>query len=147
MFTVYNLLNLAHILGLVLGVGAATVKMRLLLKCNSNYGFVPVFLGVIKPITRIIILGQILLTLSGIGWMLYRYSFTPIIIIKMVLLGSLWIMGPIIDNVFAPRFEKLAPSPGESASPSFVIAQKQLLATEIAATGLFYILLVLGILL
>jgi hypothetical protein len=147
MFTVSNLLSFVHILGLALGLGAATVKTRLLFKCITDYGFVPIFLGVIKPITMIIILGQILLTLSGIGWMLYGYSFTTVIIIKIILLGLLWILGPVIDNVITPRFEKLAPLPGENASPSFVIAQKQLLAAEIGATGLFYILLIMGILL
>lgn len=147
MFTLSNLLSFTHILGLVLGVGAATVKLRLLFKCNTNFEFVPIFLEVIKPITVIIISGQIILTLSGIGWILAGYSFTTVIIMKMILLGLLWILGPIIDNVIAPRFKKLAPTPGESGSPSFVKAQKQFLGAEIVGTGLFYILLIMGILL
>ena len=147
MFTTYALLVLLHLLGLALGVGAATVKLRLLLKCNSKVEFVPVFLNVVKPITMIIILGQILLTITGIAWMFLEYTFTPLIIIKMVLLGMLWVLGPVIDNVFQPKFEKSAPSPGDVASLPFIRSQKQLLAAELAATGLFYVLLILGVML
>ena len=146
MFTLSSLLGFLHLLGLAFGVGAATVKLTLLFKCNSSLDFVPVFLRVVKPVTMIIILGQVLLTLTGIGWMFVGYAFTPLIIIKMVLLGLLWVLGPLIDNVFQPKFEKSAPSSGESASTAFVKIQKQLLAAEIAATGLFYVLMILGVL-
>ena len=145
MFTLSSLLGFLHLLGLAFGVGAATVKLRLLLKCNSSIDFVPVFISVVKPVTMIIIMGQVLLTLTGIGWMFVGYDFTPVIIIKMVLLGLLWVLGPLIDNVFQPKFEKSAPSSGESASPAFVKSQRQLLAAEIAATGLFYVLMILGV--
>jgi hypothetical protein len=128
-------------------VGAATVKLVLLFKCKSNSDFVSIFLKVVKPVTMIIIIGQVLLTLSGIGWLIVGYSFSTLIIIKIILLGSLWVVGPLIDNLFSPKFQKSAPAPGESVSLSFVKSQKQLLAMEILATGLFYVLLVLGVLL
>lgn len=147
MFTSYSIMAFLHLLGLAFGVGAATVKLRLLFKCKSKLDFVPVFLKVVKPITMIIILGQILLTITGIAWMFFGYTFTPVIIIKIVLLAMLWVLGPVIDNVFQPKFEKSAPSPGDSASPSFIQSQKHLLAAEIIATGLFYVLMILGVLL
>ena len=146
MLTFSSLLGLFHILGLALGVGAATVKLRLIFKCNSSLDFVPVYLKVARPVTMIIILGQVLLTLTGIGWMFVGYSFSPLIISKMVLLGLLWVLGPLIDNVFQPKFEKAAPSSGENASPSFIKSLKQLLAAEIAATGMYYALMILGVL-
>lgn len=147
MFTVANILRLVHVLGIALGVGAGTVKLVLLFKCKSNYDLVSAFLKVVKPVTSVIILGQILLTLSGIGWLITGYPFTPLITIKIILLGLLWVIGPLIDNIFSPKFQKSAPAPGESASISFVESQKQLLGMEILATGLFYVLMVLGVLL
>ena len=147
MFTFTTFLGLVHILGLTLGVGAATVKVVLLFKCKSNSDFVITYLNVVKSVTMIIILGQILLTLSGIGWLFVGYSFTTLIIIKIILLGLLWVVGPLIDNVFSPKFQKSAPSPGESPSLSFIKNQKQLIAIELLATGLFYVLMILGILL
>ena len=146
MITSYSILIFFHLLGLALGVGAATVKLRLLLKCSSNIEFVPVFLRVVKPITMIIITGQILLTITGIGWLLFGYTITPLIIIKIVLLGLLWVLGPVIDNVFQPRLEKSVSSPGGSPSISITRSLKQLLVAEIAATGLFYVLMILGVL-
>ena len=145
MFTFSSILSLFHVLGLALGVGAATVKLRLIFMCNSSLDFIPFYIKVARPITMIIILGQILLTLTGIGWMFVGYDFTTLIIIKMVLLGMLWVLGPLIDNVFQPKFEKSAPSSGEDAAPAFVKSQNQLLAAEIAATGLYYVLLILGV--
>lgn len=62
------LLSLAHLIGLALGVGAATVKLILLLRCRADHALAPAYVKVAKPITRQIVLGIILLTLSGIGW-------------------------------------------------------------------------------
>ncbi len=144
MSTVYTLLALMHLLGLVLGVGSATVKLVLLFRCNSNYGFMPVYFSVAKHITRLIVLGLILLTLSGIAWLFVGYSFTPLLIVKVVLVGLIWILGPIIDNVAEPRIEKLIPLQGDTASLAFVRIQKQYLALELLATLLMYAITILG---
>ena len=61
------LLYLLHLLGLVLGVGAGTVKMILLLKARADYRFLPVYVQAAKPITRVIVLGLLVMTLSGFG--------------------------------------------------------------------------------
>lgn len=147
MNTISFILALAHLVGIVFGIGAATVKIILLFKCRSNAGFIPIFLGVLKPVTMVIVIGQFLLTLSAIGLMVSGYPFTTIIILKIILLGCLWILGPTIDKVFEPKFEKLAPRQGESADPQFVKALNQFLAAEVFANGLFYAALILGLLL
>jgi hypothetical protein len=72
-----SLLSVTHLVGLALGVGSATVKLVLLLKCSADDTFAPVYIKVARPITRQIILGLGLLTLSGIGWLLLRYPFRP----------------------------------------------------------------------
>jgi hypothetical protein len=146
MNSLYSLWLVMHLLGLALGVGAATVKLALLLKCRADVAFVPNYLSVTRPITRLIITGLILLTLSGIGWLVTsRYSFSPILIIKLALVVVLWVLGPVIDNVIEPKFRKFAPPPGESASPAFVSAKRQLLAMETMATGAFYAITFLGV--
>ncbi len=68
MISLPSILSLAHLLGLALGVGAATAKLTLLLRCHADHALVPVYVKVAKPITRQIVLSIILLTLSGIGW-------------------------------------------------------------------------------
>jgi len=145
MFSLSSLLAFTHLIGLALGVGAATVKVALLLRCNADYTFVPVYLSVAKTITRNIVIGMILLTLSGVGWLWIGYQLTPRLVVKLVLVAAIWALGPFIDNVVEPRFKKLAPA-GEPPSPAFVRIQKQYLAVEIVATGLFYAVIVIWVL-
>lgn len=146
MISLSSLLMLAHLVGLALGVGAATAKLVLLLRCRADTAFVPVYARVARYLTRQIILGMILLTLSGIGWVLLGYPLMPRLIVKLVLVAAIWAMGPIIDNVAEPRFQKLAPASGEPVSPAFARARKQYLALEATATLLFYIIIVFWVL-
>lgn len=147
MLSLWFVLTFSHLLGLALGVGAATVKLTLLIKCNSDYDFIPIFIKVTRLITRIIIFGLILLTLSGIGWILLGTGFTPFFITKLVLVVSIWILGPYIDNVIEPKFKKLAPTIGESPTKEFVKIQKKYLVMESIATMLFYVITIMGVLL
>ena len=66
MFSPSSLL-LVHLVGLAIGLGAATAKLVLLFQCRADGAFVPTYLAVVRPITRQIILGLVLLLLSGIG--------------------------------------------------------------------------------
>jgi len=142
-----SLLSLAHLIGLALGVGCATAKLTLLLKCRADYAFLPTFIAASKPITQLIILGLGLLTLSGAGWLLLGYQFTPLLIVKLSFVGVLWVLGPIIDNVIEPKFRMLAPKPGEPASPAFIRMQRRYLLIEVVATGLLYLIIVIWMLL
>ena len=146
MATLWTLLLLLHLFGLALGVGAATVKLSLLLKANKSNELLPVYIKVIKPITNIIIMGMVILTLTGIGWIIMGTVFTTLFIVKLILVAAVWILGPIIDNVVGPKFEKLAPVSGDKASPEFLSIKKQLLMLEVTATLLFYIITVMGLL-
>ena len=140
-------LYIAHIVGVALGVGGATVKLVLLLKSKSDHTFIPAFLKVVRPITRLIISGLIMLTLTGIGWLLMGYAFAPLLIIKIVLVAATWVLGPIIDKVAEPKFVALAPKPEEIPSREFVRSHKQYLTLELSATLLFYASLVIGVVL
>jgi hypothetical protein len=141
--SLWSLVSVIHITGLALAVGAATVKLVLLLKCNADYAFVLVYLKVAKPITRQIVLGIVLLILSGIGWLLLGYQFTSLLLVKVILVGAILVLGLLIDNVVEPKFQKLAPALGEPASAAFIRIQKQHLTLEIVATLLFYVIIVI----
>lgn len=136
-------LSIVHLIGLALGVGAATVKLMLLLRSHSDPTFVPVYIRVTRPVTRLIILGLVLMTLSGIGWLLLGYRLTPLLLVKIVLVAAIWVLGPVIDHIAEPRFQKLAPGPSEPASPAFLRIRTQYLALEVTATLLFYVIIIL----
>jgi hypothetical protein len=146
MISLPSLLTFVHLVGLSMGIGAATVKLMLLMKCRSDLEFVPVYARVSRPITRLIISGLILLTLSGIGWLVIGYSFSSLLIIKLVFVAAIWVMGPVIDNVVEPRFYKLMPADGQQVSQEFVRVLKNYLLLEITATLFFYIILIIWVL-
>jgi hypothetical protein len=147
MVSSWTLLLLVHLIGLSLALGAASAKTLLLLRCRKDHAFVPVYLAVARPITRLIILGLAALTLSGIGWLVLGYSFTAVLIAKLILVGAMWVLGPLIDNVAEPRFAELAPPAGELPSPLFVAARNRYVALEVAATATFYVIVFMWVLL
>lgn len=146
MLSLPSLLLFAHLIGLALGVGAATVKLALLFRCNTDAAFVPVYAKVARPVTKQIIIGQILMTLSGIGWLLVGHPFTPRLVVKLVLVAAVWVLGPFIDNAVEPRFLALAPAAGEPPTPTFRGIQQRYLALEVLATGIFYVIIVMWVL-
>ena len=85
------LLSVVHLIGLALGLGCATAKLSLLLKCRADQAS-PAYIQTAKPITRLIILGLGLLTLSGVGWLLIGYWPLPILIAKLVLVAAIWVL-------------------------------------------------------
>jgi len=137
-----TLLAIIHVIGLALGVGAATVKLVLLYKSRSNAELIPVFFDVSRIATPLIIAGMIMLTLSGIGWIILGYYLTTVLSIKIGLVLTIWILGPYMDNFVEPKFHKLAMSPGMQGSAEFIRVQKQYLTMEVIATLIFYIIIV-----
>ena len=127
-----------HLSGLVLGVGAATVKVVLILKFNYDLSLVPSYLKFSKVITRIIVLGLLLLTLSGVGLMFLGAQFTPLLAAKLVLVAAIWGIGPFVDRAIEPKLARLAPALGEEPTAEFLIVQKKHLALETVAIFLFY---------
>ena len=75
MFSPSSLL-LVHLVGLAIGLrgdGEAGSAGPV----SADAAFLPTYLAVVRPITRQIILGLVLLLLSGIGFMAIGHSFTP----------------------------------------------------------------------
>lgn len=138
-----NLLLLAHLVGLALAVGAASVKLVLLIHCARDLTLVPAYLSVVRPVTKMIILGLILLTLSGLGWLLQGHRITALLAGKLLLVAAIWVLGPIIDKVVEARFVSLRPREGEEASAEFLHARKRYVTFELVATSLFYVIIVM----
>ncbi len=147
MFSLYNFTTLIHLIGLALGLGSATIKLMLVFRCNSNLDFYPIYSQISKAITKLIISGTLLLTLSGITWIILGYPINTILIIKMILVVFIWLLGPFIDNVIEPNLAKFAPAPGYPASSDFKQIFKQYKFYEITATLLMYIITVMGVML
>jgi hypothetical protein len=141
-----SILTLLHLTGLALAVGSASAKLRLLVRCKADHAFVSSYLAVARPVTQLIILGLALLTLSGLGWLLVGYPVTPLLVVKLVLVGAIWVLGPVIDNVVEPKFLQLAPRPSEPPSPAFIRILGRYLWLETVATGLFYVIVVMWVL-
>jgi len=136
-------LILMHLVGLALGLGGATTKLVLLVRCRHDAAFVPTFLAVARPVTRLIIAGLVLLTLSGIGFLLEGYPLTSLLMAKLLLVGALWVLGPIIDRVAEPRFRSSARAGGGSWTSDSTRAYRSYLALEGIATALFYLIVAL----
>ena len=141
----WSILLLIHLVGLALCVGLATAKVFLLVKCYRDITFVPVYLKVMKPLTQILVLGLIIMTLTGIIWLVMGYGFSNTMIVKLVFVLVVWVLGILIDKITEPQFSKLAPVKGETASPAFYQIQKKHLALESVAALVFYILMLLGV--
>lgn len=139
-------LSLAHLVGLALGMGGASVKLTLLLKCSSDHGLLAAYGSVAKLITRHIVGGMVLLVVSGIGWLLLGRSLSTALAVKLALVLAAGVLGLVIDNVVEPRLHRLAPRSGEPASPAFLRVQRQHLALEAAATALLYGIVALWVL-
>jgi hypothetical protein len=133
-------LMLTHLVGLAWAVGAATVKLALLARCQRDRSFIQVYLEVIGPVTRQLVAGLIALTLSGMGWLLVGHPLTRILVVKLVLVAAVWVIGPVIDNIAEPRYRRLAPAAGQAVSLEFVRAERAYVALEAVATGLFYVI-------
>lgn len=145
MLTWPSLLSATHLVGLSLAVGAASAKLVLLFRCRSDVSSVPVFTRTTRLLTRQIILGMVLLTLSGIGWLVLGYPITTRLVVKLVLAAALWVIGPVIDNVVEPAFLKGIPEAGAPSSPTFLAAHRRYLMVEFGATLTFYVTIVMWV--
>jgi hypothetical protein len=141
-----SMLTIAHLIGLSLAVGSATTKLFLLINSRVDQTFVPVYAKVAGPITRLILLGTILLILSGIGWIAIGYPLTAKLVFKLVLVAAIVGIGATMGRVIEPKFRALAPGHGTPAAHGFSRVQAQYLALEITATLLFYAVIVYWVL-
>ncbi|MDH4184611.1 MAG: hypothetical protein OEV92_10340 [Nitrospinota bacterium] len=140
-----TVLLLLHLLGLAMAVGVGAAKVLLLIKCYKDHTLLHSYFKLVKAMTGMLIVGFILLTLTGIAWIATGYPFTLLLGIKVALVVVVWILGPYIDNVAEPALVKLTPAPGAQPSPEFLAAQKKHLVLETVAEGLFVLIIILWV--
>jgi uncharacterized membrane protein SirB2 len=136
---------LVHLVGLALSLGAAAVKLSLLLACRRDPSLAAAYVRVARPVTRLIVAGIALLTLSGAAWLALGHPFTPWLVAKLGLVAAVWVIGPYIDKVVEPAFVRAAPAAGAAATAGFAVIQRRHLALEIVATGLLCAITFLGV--
>jgi len=137
-----TLLPVVHIVGLVLAVGAATAKSVLLLRASRDQTFVPHYISVVPSLTRLILAGMLLLILSGVGWLLSGYPLSGHLIAKLVLVGCVLGLGPMVDKVVEPKYFRLATALEPGSEGTLRQARNQYIAIELTATFLFYAIIV-----
>jgi hypothetical protein len=86
----------------------------------------------------------VLLTVSGIGWLVRGYPLTPLLTVKLLLVGLIWALGISMDKVFEPRFIQRIPKPGSPQSLEFASAAKLHLVLDTCAALLMYIVMIIG---
>lgn len=143
MLTIWQWLTLVHLVGVALALGAALVKVALLLALRAD-GDVSLFLRVSRPITRLIIAGMIALTASGIGWIALGRPLSAMLVVKFALALAIWAVGPVIDKLIEPRLRRAVHPEPDAAALRRV--RPQYLAIELAATALLLAVTVLGVL-
>jgi Na+-transporting methylmalonyl-CoA/oxaloacetate decarboxylase gamma subunit len=136
-----------HVIALSLAAGTAFVKLLLVFRCKKDYTFYIVYFKLAPLLSKLIITGMILLTLSGIAFIITGYSVAFLLILKIIIVAGIWIIGPIIDSRAEPKVKKLYPSPGAQPSAAFTRAHQQHLLLEIIATIMMYAALIIGVLL
>jgi len=146
MSSCHTLILFVHLVGIALAVGAATMKNILTLKCNSDPGYIAVYRQVVRSLTKTIIAGMVLLTLTGVTWLITGYPLDTLIIIKMSLFVAVWILGPLVDNVFEPRFFNSAPVGDAAPSAEFIRAKNNYMAIDFLATAVFYAIILMWVL-
>lgn len=136
-------IKLVHLLGIGLALGSAAVKVSLLVGCRGAPGRARAYVQVAPAVTRLLVTGLALLTLSGMAWLLLGRPFTPLLAGKVGLVAGVWALGPVIDKVVEPAFVRLVPS---GAGPELARARRRYLALELVATGLLGAIVILGVL-
>ena len=147
MVSVWTLLRLVHLFALAFGVGGATISMALMMKAGSDKEFAPVFAKVSKIIAKVVFLGLILLTISGIGFFVLGYPEKELLLVKHALVAIIWVAGSLIMFVYSPKLSKLAPKPGNPPTPEFLSVQKTVQTLGIINFICWYATTVLSVLL
>ena len=106
----YQLLIILHLIGLAIGVGAATVADIMVFRFLKDFHISRWETKVLKTVSIMIWVGLAILILSGIGIYLQntvRYNFTVKFLVKMVIVGIIILNGILLNLYITPRLVKL----------------------------------------
>jgi hypothetical protein len=163
-----------HIVGLAFGLGGVTVNFALMIKARFDKELASIIPRVSKTIGPLIFLGLVLLTISGIGFVHLGYPLTRTLVVKLHLVGVLWVEGLLISYL-SSKLGRLAPKShladidreiervkkhvsaglsgsvleplGEPPSLKFLSTRRKMQALATVGLFLWYTITVLGVLL
>lgn len=137
---------LLHFLGLVWGVGGATVAAILMAKADRNPEMAPLAMKVMPAISKLIWAAIILLIISGIALaQLVTFPFdATMLLVKHIVVAVLVLNGIILTFGIMPKMQKLAPKDGKP-SAEFLKAKKNAKVSSTLGLVLWYVILVLSV--
>ena len=134
-----ELFNFIHFIGLAFGLGGATVASLISAKAEKDKEVSSAFIKIMPPISKLIMLGLILLIVSGIAiTFLVTWPINYVnLIIKHVLVILIVVIG-IITGVKSKKIMKLVPKKGGQISLNFMKAKHQIKVLSIINLILWY---------
>jgi uncharacterized membrane protein len=135
-----ELFNFLHFIGLVFGLGGATIATIISIKADKDKDIAKAFGKIIPTISKLIWIGLILLIISGIAlpfyitWPLNK----QLLIIKHVLVAWIVVIG-ISIGITAKKVSVLAPVGKENPSIYFLKIKKLMKSLSIINIILWYL--------
>ena len=141
-----NLFNFLHFVGLIWGVGGATIATIISVKADKNPDVAKASMKIMPAIVKLIWLGMILLIISGIA--LPFYISWPLnkqmLLVKHVLVAWIVIFGVAV-GMSSKKMSRFAPKGKEAPDKRFIKAKKRTKAFSIVNLILWYVVTLLSV--
>ncbi|MBY8987254.1 MAG: hypothetical protein KGD61_02280 [Candidatus Lokiarchaeota archaeon] len=141
-------IRIFHLIGLCWGVGGATLGLLLMVISERNSEMKPHVSKILPINTRLIMLGIILLGISGVLLQLSTggnyYSEHWLLGLKQVIAVILLIIGILLAAKIGPKMQRLAPKSGPP-SEEFLKTKKLAMIAGITNTILWYVIVILSV--
>jgi len=146
--TLEIMIRIFHLIGLCWGVGGATLGLLLMVISERNPEMKPHVAKILPTNTRLIMLGIILLGISGVALQLViggnYYSAHWILGLKHVVAAVLLTIGILMAAKIGPKMQRLAPK-GGPPSGEFLKTKKLAMILGITNTILWYVIVILSV--
>ena len=141
-------IKLSHLVGIVVGLGAATVLDLMILRFVAAGKIAPEHASIIEFCSKVVTAGLLVLWVSGAAFLLHYYAFDPAklsnekVWAKIAIVGVLTLNGVFIHRAVLPLIRARV---GQSLFEGMTVLQRSLLITfgVVSATS-WYVPLLLG---
>ena len=137
-------LLIGHIIGVALGAGGATMSDILFVTSIGDNKIDDSELRLLKIASKVVVAGLVLLTLSGIGFLLNGSPTSPRFWAKMTIVGIAAVNGFVMHRLLFPIFERCARDGVEVNSAEFTQHSHLLLIAGPVSAISWYAALILG---
>ena len=145
----YIVLRYIHLISMAFGVGGSTLAMIISRKIDKNPEIAPIIMELIKPVSKLIRLGLILLILSGLGFMVLGskgYIYQPFFLAKMLTVSIISINAILMKFVLNPKLRKLIKKSGSKSSPELLKVKKYIKLSNIISLVAWYLVVAFAVL-